>query len=349
MDSIMEEACHWLAKLDAGDLKDSEADSLSQWLHENNTHVEALIEMAELMDNMSVLSQLSEIIPLEMLSVSGNASSKVQKLRFGLAMPAFALVFVVIAVFFGLEIQQQKAEQLIVLEANTGIGEVKQITLVDGSKAILNTNTKINVEFDNRERNIVMKQGEAHFNVVPDSERPFIVTAGDSVIRAIGTAFNVRYNRDSIEVTVTEGIVEIESLKTLENTVIKQAHQSKLGKRHSKLAANLTAGQLAIAKGEIESLQTIDSITIEKKLAWQNGVVVFEGETLEQVVAEISRYTTISFIITDDEARTVRVGGYFEIGDIDKMLDVLKHGFNIGSTRNESGVIYLSRLNEGWR
>lgn len=342
VNDIQEQASAWVAKLDAGNMSDADSEALMRWLEESNSHGAALLEMADLLDDMTVLSQLSELVPLTELSVERKALATRPSISTPLKILAYACVFAVIG-FFGFHYSGiQKSEPVLI--ADTNIGEFKTVTLPDGSTVTLNTNSRINIEFDQRERKVILTKGEAHFDVVTNKTRPFLVLAGDKVVTAIGTAFNVRTQGKDIEVTVTEGIVEIASIAS-PSAVNKQSLNKSSHIKQTE-STRVSAGQVAIVAGKTGSLQAIDPASVEKKLAWRNGMIVFEGERLEEVVEEIGRYTTATFIITDEEARDIRVGGYFEVGDIEKMLDVLKHGFNISARTGASGTIYLSYLEQ---
>ena len=193
-------------------------------------------------------------------------------------------------------------------------------------------------------RAVNLVKGEAHFDVVADKTRPFIVYAGNTVIRAVGTAFNVRAWSESVEVIVTEGVVDVFS-KDGVNSVRQPDAVTEKGDILSAPATSVEAGQSAIIVSQVEALQRLDLHSMEKKLAWQNGMLVFEGDPLEKVVEAISRYTTMTFIISNEQTRNIKVGGYFETGDIDKLLDVLEHGFKIVVTKSDSGTVYLSQMN----
>lgn len=342
VEQIQEQACNWVAKLDGGNLSETERGALTQWLNEDPCHGKVLIEMAELLDDMRILSDLSETIPLDTLSVSGAKTTERagRRLRFSTAMAAVFLVSLVSLAFFKLQHWTQPTAP--VFAANTDIGEYKTVTLPDNSRATLNTNSQINIDFSGAERNVFLSRGEAHFDVESDKSRPFRVLVGDKIVEAVGTAFNVKANQEDIEVTVTEGIVRIISARSSDTKNMIHA-----GDSHGEakdVVASVSAGHVVVVAGEVESLDPIDQVSIEKKLAWQKGMIVFEGETLEDMVTEISRYTDTTFVITDDEARNIRVGGYFETGDIDKMLDILEYGFQIAAQKGDTGIIYLSRL-----
>jgi transmembrane sensor len=81
---------------------------------------------------------------------------------------------------------------------------------------------------------------------------------------------------------------------------------------------------------------------MDARLAWQRGMLIFQGETLEVVLSEIDRYTNTDFLLADDSLRSVRIGGYFRAGDIDGLLIALRENFNIDSRRDEKNRIILS-------
>lgn len=344
MDSIQEQACDWIAKLDAGSMSDADTEALARWINIDSSHGKALMEMADLLDNMSVLSQLSEVIPLDTPALSQQRKKAGPGRPFRLNPVSAISIIVVLAfigIFSGIIPKEPETEQI--ASARTSIGELKTITLPDGSEVTLNTHSQIDLEFSQQRRKVILIRGEANFVVEPDKKRPFIVVAGDKIVEAVGTAFNVKAQGKQIEVTVTEGLVTITSaIKPGNND--QTSPSIDINSKSDQPVINVAAGHTAVITGNIESVKPLDPVSIEKKLAWQKGIIVFEGETLEQVVEEISRYTTSTFVISDEEARYIRVGGYFAIGDIDKMLDILEHGFSISATTDSTGTIYLSRL-----
>lgn len=339
---VQEQACDWVARLDAGSMSDADRDALTYWLNEDPCHGKTLVEMADFLDNMTIFTELSELVPLDTLSVSHQSTSEPTDGWLKFAPAGFAVVVICIAAITFSRMRdsiQNTPDPL--LFANTDVGEYKTITLPDNSEVTLNTYSQINVDFSDTQRNVILTRGEAHFKVKPDPSSSFRVQVGNKVVKAVGTAFNVEINGKKIEVTVTEGVVEISSLLSsqLEKTI--DAAKSFVT---PDAVTSVSAGHIAVITDEIDSLESIDPISIEKKLAWQRGIIVFEGQTLQQVVSEISRYTKTTFVITDDAARRIRVGGYFETGDIDKMLDILEHGFQIAARKSSSGNVYLSRV-----
>ena len=342
IERVQEQACDWVARLDAGNMSDAERDALTEWLNEDPRHGKTLVEMTDLLDGMTILSELSELVLPDTLSVSHHSTSEHSDrwLKFAPAGIAVVVLCVAVMIFPRLHNSIQNTSDEL-LFANTEVGEYKTITLPDDSEVTLNTYSRINIDFSDTQRNVILTRGEAHFEVEPDPSKPFRVQVGSKVVEAVGTAFNVETNGKEIEITVTEGVVEISSLLSPQFEKTIDAANSFVT---TDAVIRVSAGQVAVVTDEVESLEAIDPISIEKKLSWQNGMVVFEGQTLEQVVSEISRYTTTTFVITDDETRRIRVGGYFETGDIDKMLDILEHGFQIAARKSSSGNVYLFRV-----
>ena len=88
----------------------------------------------------------------------------------------------------------------------TAVGQQRTVTLADGSIVALNTNTIVETDLNHRLRQIYLRKGEAHFQVAHDRSRPFLVHAGDAVVRAVGTAFEVRLRTDQhVDIVVNEG------------------------------------------------------------------------------------------------------------------------------------------------
>ena len=206
------------------------------------------------------------------------------------------------------------------------LGEQKNITLADGSKLHLNTDSIVTVDFTENARNIVLLRGEAHFDVAHDTSRPFTVTAGNNTVTAVGTAFNMQYVDDqAFELVVTDGKVLVADRF---NTFNRQGSLFS-NKPNSEEGLLLYAGEKAVVKGKVEEKENLSKNDIDDDLAWQKGMIVFKGEPLESVLEEIGRYTPVRFSISDEGLKRRRVAGYFKVGDIEGLLGALKNSFNI--------------------
>ena len=108
------------------------------------------------------------------------------------------------------------------------------------------------------------------------------------------------------------------------------------------LSRQVSAGEIAFLKDSAMDVQPIQVAAIDTRLSWRHRELVFTGESLEEVVAEISRYDLRKLIIADDAIRQMQVGGRFQVGDIDNLLDILEHGFGVEINRADDGNVYLA-------
>jgi transmembrane sensor len=160
----------------------------------------------------------------------------------------------------------------------TNIGEAKEIALSDGSLVTLNTNTRITVRYTKALRQIMLLQGEALFDVAKNARRPFIVLAHDTQVRAVGTSFTVKLlPQQVVQVLVREGMIEIRRPDVPEAPPVR-------------LAANNMA--LAPVKAPI-STAPMPNLQVSRNLAWRQGRIDFDNETLADAAREFGRYSDI--------------------------------------------------------
>jgi transmembrane sensor len=174
----------------------------------------------------------------------------------------------------------------------SGIGEVRRIALGDGSTLMLNTDSEVTVRFNARTRNLRLVRGEALFEVAHDKQRPFLVDVNDIVVRAVGTAFAVRLEAAQVDVTVTEGVVEVAGTK--------------------RVAANERA---TIVHSQAPQVRSIARAESDRRLAWRTGMVSFDGESLRMAVAEINRHNRRQILVDDPVLGAKPVVGVFRATD----------------------------------
>ncbi|AOW77703.1 hypothetical protein A3Q34_13105 [Colwellia sp. PAMC 20917] len=238
--------------------------------------------------------------------------------------------------------EQQFAE---VSTLQTSIGQQARFSLSDGSRVKLNTNSLVEVSFSKKMRLLTLIKGEASFDVTKDKSRPFMVRVGERSFTALGTIFNIekKSNKD-IELVVTEGRVLIsESYQPIDQLV----------KQQTRLTTERLPG-VVIASGEIATIENsaytankrMSFEQIQRVLAWQQGMLVFNGQPLDEALTEVSRYTTIKFEIIDSKLTQTKVSGYFKANDIDGLLESLKNNFNVQFEKVNNNIIRLSLSNE---
>jgi transmembrane sensor len=339
---IREEAALWIAKLDGGPLSTEDADALRAWLTTDVLHRDGLLKLASTFDETNVLADLAELFPLHK-DVRHRFSNTIRQFRLRL-IPASAIA-ASLALLLLVTVVANKHESVIDKKLGTSNsayqttgGEQQSYSLSDGSIISLNTNSLLVVDFTSSERAVRLISGEVNFDVAKNSRRPFVVYTSMSRIRAVGTAFSVRLFPGTVDVTVTEGKVELDIEKPVAQTGTSISPASESVETRMTLAA----GQTAQFTSKDQFIKTISPTEIARKLSWQQGILIFEGETLAEAVKEIGRYTRSEILIADEELGHIRVGGYFKSDDIDATLRTLEDNFNIKVNRVAPDHILLS-------
>ncbi len=343
-----EEAAAWIVSMEEG-LSAAESSELARWLEADSAHGQALVRVARAWDSFDALRELAEMFPLEQYGhPKPSAWWPLRAAAVGLvsiAVVALGTYWLVDGErgagreepvsFSSLEARNDGAETsadgagAVSRSYGTAIGEQLSTRLPDGSVITLNTDTLLDVKYSAVERLVVLTRGEAIFRVAHDQARPFRVRAGERVVQAVGTVFNVKL-MDDLEVTVTEGRV------TVGHPAAPQVARTSVP---APPPLTLDAGNLALIRGSGEEVRSIEPEQIEANLAWQHGMLMYRGETLAAVLADMSRYTTARFRIADASVRDGRVGGYFRAGDADALLLALHESFGIEQRRDGDTIV----------
>lgn len=351
---VSEEAAEWLVRLDAETPPGrQDLEALGNWLHRSPVHREELERLARLWGRMNVLTELAVPLGKPGHAPVDEPAARARRARVHLPLVASLAAFVAVAAVIGV-IATQIPSPDPGLAANglhaTAVGQQRTATLADGSEVILNTNSQIRVDYGDERRDVHLLQGEVLFTVARDRERPFRVYAGNGRIEALGTAFSVHLKGEEVDVTVTEGRVSLASMtpsrRQVPDAAAAGAPQPAGGYPSPGTAdeieslATLRAGQVATirtaaadaAAGSVARLEISDPIgpdELAERLAWREGMLMFSGDTLEDVVREVSRYTTVSIEIPDPRIRAMRIGGRFPVGEIDAMFDTFEASFGL--------------------
>ncbi|RZS33544.1 FecR family protein [Corticibacter populi] len=205
------------------------------------------------------------------------------------------------------------------LSLRTGRGEMRELTLPDGSQLMLDTATELQVRYHADARELRLHQGQAVFSVVPDAQRPFRVVAGSVRVTVTGTRFSVRHTPDQAgraapEVAVASGEVRVEGGR-LDLLGRWQAEEA--------LPAHaLTAGQQLVWDGQAGA-PSLASIRPDQFANWRERRVSFSDTPLAQAVAELERYADTGITSMDPRAAQLRLSGTFRSGDAQAMRRLL--------------------------
>jgi transmembrane sensor len=175
---------------------------------------------------------------------------------------------------------------------DTAIGEQRRITLADGSHLDLAPGSRVITHFTLAKRDVWLDRGQAFFQVAHNVTRPFIVHANNLTVTAVGTEFDVRISPDATAVTVMEGRIKVSSdaEKTDNGRTRTGIIRADIGQR---VTFSKSADQFSIG-------------TVDPKVAgsWRGGTLQFVGESLEDVVGVINRYSTTHIVVAPALQRT---------------------------------------------
>lgn len=355
--AVNEEASAWLIKLDGdGDPSPQDLVELQEWLSRSGLHREKFSRLAALWDNLSVLAELSVPLGSPENKASGHEGNnqihglwvKWQSVTRGAAIAAAAvvlgLVITLTAWWFPGSYDQTNGRYV------TRVGQQQHFTLADGSQIQINTNSELRVMYGEYYRDIYLLRGEAYFDVAKDKQHPFRVFAGSGRVEAVGTAFSVYLKGQDANVTVREGRVALGGFtEPFEEQGVVRPQVENLGMLVAGQGATIKHAEIGDrgikSKPVLEDIQIFKQDELDRRLSWQQGLLVFTGEPLEKVVEKINRYTTVSIEIPDPNVRAIKVGGQFEVGDTEMMLGAFEATFDLRVVRNADNSVQIVTAN----
>lgn len=343
-EAIQAKASRWISAMDRG-LSQKEKADFQVWVSQSPHHQDAVFELAQLWDDMSVLNELSSLFPNKSITTKPPLFS-----RYGVAASFFAFFVLASFMFIGLELwpnndqMQGKYSKIY----RTKVGEQATYVLPDNTIVQLNTNSLLEVAYSQNRRQLILSRGEGRFNVAKDASRPFTVMAGDKSFTALGTVFNVQRNADSdLELVVTEGKVMITEPNIEVNATDFAAFQgaSNDNQKIRSINANIVvSGEKALIKeSKTKGIKQLSVDDVQRDLAWQQGMLVFNGEPLSDALQEVSRYTATRFKLADPKLGNLKVAGVFKAGDIIGLLDSLRANLAIEHERLGEHIVSLTQ------
>jgi len=328
--SIATEAADWYARLRAENVTELDAVRFRAWIAgdpERRREFEAIDafwdDLGAIESSPEVLRELAVIARRRALaSKPAIAGSTTIRRRYGgerFWAVAAAVLLTVGTLFW---IQHQPTDRYV-----TSIGEQRIVPLADGSVVMLNTATEIRVHFSPDRRGVELVSGQANFEVAKDARRPFVVTAGGSEVRAVGTQFDVYKTADKVTVTLIEGKV-----------AVKEA-QVEAGTNTSEI--NLAAGEQVSYEVKTGAVRRA-SADIPRVSAWRARKLDFSDTPLADAIAEANRYSRVQIELDAPELQNARISGTFEAGRNDLFVEGLQSYFQLNIERQVDRRIVLT-------
>jgi transmembrane sensor len=274
---VADEAAEWAVRIDAGEIDPDTDPALRRWLDGDRRREGALLRAEAALSFVDRGRALVRVVPMPERGFFW--------LRRRRLLAAAAVIAASVAGVSVLLVTPHRYD--------THLGEVRSVPLADGSVVAINTQSAVEVTMKASVRQVTLARGEAWFSVAHDPARPFIVAAGRVRVRAVGTAFSVHRHDDGADVLVTQGTVET-WVSGEEDRRVRVAAGFKA------FVAEYTPPRLVEARAEID-----------RALAWRDGRIVLEGETLGEAVERFNRYNARKLAVSNSALANEKLVGEF--------------------------------------
>lgn len=335
-DQFEREAAAWVLRCDRG-LTPSEQDDLSSWLaaHPHNSP-----QFARYRHQWKRLDKLGQWRPEHSARPNPDLLAPRPKFRVSRMVAVSMSLAVAAGIAMGLVIWESKNA----VTATISAAPVNAHRLLeDGSVVEMNRDAVMSVSFTANERRVRLERGEAFFTISKNPARPFIVTAGELDVRAIGTAFSVRMSDATLRVLVTEGHVQLASRRA----ELLRSPSSPQGGSIADVAPVLKTNQQAVVSLLPQpvplQIATLTPGEIGAELAWQHRLLDFNAVPLAEVVAEFNRRNRVQLIVADAELASIPISASFRSDNIEGFLRLLEAGFAASAERRGEFEIHLRR------
>lgn len=209
---------------------------------------------------------------------------------------------------------------------STGVGERRTIALEDGTQIELNASSRLSVRYDRHARHVQLSDAQAFFDVAKDTDRPFLIEAGDTQVRVVGTAFDVRHRDGQVAVNVQRGLVEV------------RPHP-----RGGAAPLRLRPGEgLSHKVGQSDDAHVVN-VALDEVAGWRQGRLIYRDQPLSRIVGDMNRLFPRPVKLGDAEAGDLRLSGVLIVDEQDAMVDRLSHLLPVRTTTTDDAIVIRAR------
>ena len=282
-------AAEWVARNDAGSLTDEEQQELKDWCAADVRHMGAFFRAQAIFIHTERAGALSAKYGAGLLAEVREVPVISRRiLIWGGAAAAASLMLAAVWTF-----DDHQTEYV------TRRGEIRTISLDDGSVITLNTASSASVRYTRRRRQIEIFEGEALFDVAEDARRPFRVILGNTEVLVLGTQFSIRHLKgEPSAILVEKGVVDV-------------VYKDGVYVRSAQLTANMRA--ISVSPSSAGGLVTsaLDPSEVKSEMAWRQGMLAFRGTSLADAVRQFDRYGDSRIVIADPAIGQIPITGLF--------------------------------------
>lgn len=381
---VTEEAAEWWVLLQ-GDVSRAQREQYVDWLRESTVNVAEMLHMAQVHGALEQFQRWSSIptdgvrdedgsvvtLATTQYNTNERCGTPVQPPRRRGRMWIVAATLLVMTSLTAMLLMNAPGRVI-----QTERGERREVALADGSVVQVDPETRLRVRYEPHARRIFLESGRVLFHVAKNADRPFLVEANNTTVRAVGTAFAVERQSESIVVTVAEGKVAVIPAHSPSSDTPDSSSSAGSAEMHNKVpvagslrstspasAGNnatqpsgrpvspqlsnglateifLTANQqVTVARsGAAEPTRAVDS---GRALAWAEGRLVFESSSVGDAIREFNRYNRIQIIVNDAKLARRPITGVFSAADPESFVEFIQSVTRIHVTRHDGADISI--------
>lgn len=313
-----EQAGAWLVEMRSGRLSAGERGEFVDWLRESPVHIMEMLRVSQVdhaLETFTGWSETNSVMRTADNIVRPNGEwprVQRQRARFKAASQAIAAGLAVVAVATGIWFAMRETGAIV----RTELAERREVTLADGSVVSVAPLSELRIRFTADRRSIGLRRGHVLFDVSPDQRRPFVVDAGNTIVRAVGTSFDVDMGEGTVRVTVIKGrvLVEREGDSSGKGFLRDSAAPDRV-----QLAANEEV--VVPVEAPMDSVRTVNGAA---QAAWATGTLVFEDETVAEVVRRFNLHNIRQIQILDPQIARRRISGTFKASDPESFVAFIR-------------------------
>ena len=336
-EKIRKEAAQWFLRMQNAEPDHPERSKFEAWLFSNQSNAEAYNAISALWERFDDAAGL-DAMAAAIQNNTQQADFLKRKTRSKLFNGIAGLALLTLSSLLGFKLWDEWQNQVLTtLASTTAIGEMKEQQLSDGSALTLNSNTDLEVTYYRNKRVITLKRGEVIFNVVKDTDRPFVVNSDFAKVTVLGTRFAVNKLNTLVRVSVDHGRVRVES-QQLQNAP-------------QQTAITLTNGQVAEVQQQ-QSPKRVDRNALDA-FGFADGTVSFEQADLKELAEVLSRYLKTPVIALPSAKNDVEnnanpsknptVSALVQIKDLHKFVNSLPHIAPIKVTEENDRIVLSAK------
>lgn len=319
-DKFQGEAEAWLARLGSPECDMRDRGAFEDWLALSPSHVEDYLD-AERIHSIAASLGSDDLLRAATRSAKRDVRGDTRRRRvgWGMAMAASLLLVCGAVLWFA----RAPTSTPMLAQYATAVGEQRAVTLADGTQLLLDTDSIVTTRFDDETRVLGVLHGRVQLVVAEDRQRPFVVEAGASTIRDIGTTFQVSRWDDVVNVGLIDGAV----------TVTVGAGGS------AAATSTLSPGeQVSVDAAKLQARRPLD---IAVALGWPRGDLIFKDRRLDSLLQEMNRYAKTPLRLADPALGAVTVSGVFHHDDQAALVAALERGWSLRVERRDDREIVL--------